>query len=153
MDEKNDYDSAISEFEAVLSLPENQQLIYKQFAVTYTNLGHAYYEKGNELIREDRGAAAENFAKAIQSLNIAKKNTRFFPTQYYDEAVHDTYYYLALSYHKLFLVTKKSTLLDSADVAWKEYFDFFPKKLEEMSNFLEFRNTAEKYWTQIKDLK
>jgi len=153
MDEKNDYDSAISEFETVLSLPENQQLIYKQFAVTYTNLGHAYYEKGNEFIREDRDAAAENFAKAIQNFNVAKQNTRFFPTQFYDEAVHDTYYYLALSYHKLFLVTKKSTLLDSADVAWKEYFDFFPKKLEGMSNFLAFRNTAEKYWTQIKDLK
>ncbi|NIM07389.1 MAG: hypothetical protein GTN65_17670, partial [Armatimonadetes bacterium] len=44
MDEKDDYDAAIREFENVLSLPENQQLIYKQFAATFTNLGHAYYE-------------------------------------------------------------------------------------------------------------
>ena len=45
MDEKKDYDMAIREFENVLSLPENQQIIYKQFAITYTNLGHAYYHK------------------------------------------------------------------------------------------------------------
>ncbi|MFQ6009427.1 MAG: PEGA domain-containing protein, partial [Candidatus Zixiibacteriota bacterium] len=38
LDEKKDYDAAIREFENVLSLPENQQVIYKQFAVTYTNL-------------------------------------------------------------------------------------------------------------------
>ena len=153
MDDKNDYDSAIREFENVLSLPENQQIIYKQFAVTYTNLGHAYYEKGNQLIHEDRKAAARTLAKAIGRLDIAKQNTRFFPTKHYEEAVHDTYYYRAIAHHKLFLITRKKSLLRKANLAWREYFDFFPKKLEVDSSFTKSRDAARKYWAQIKDLK
>lgn len=152
LDVKNDYDAAISEFESVLALPENEQLIYKQYAVVFTNLGHAYYEKGSELVQKDKDAAAQFFGKAIQKLQIAKQNTRFFPTLRYDEAVHDTYYYLAVSYHKLYLVTKKNAILNSANLAWREYFDFFPKKLEGNSTFEQSRETAQKYWDQIKDL-
>jgi len=152
LDEKNDYDAAIREFENVLSLPENQQIIYKQFAVTYTNLGHAYYEKGNQLIHKDKRAAAQNLAKALEKLKIAKQNTRFFPTQHFEEAVHDTYYYRAISYHKLFLISKKRSLLDKAHLAWREYFDFFPKKLEGDSSFAKCRSAARRYWAQIKDL-
>jgi hypothetical protein len=70
----------------------------------------------------------------------------------YDEAVHDTYYYLALSYHKLYLVTKKPALLTSANLAWREYFDFFPKSLEGKSVYDQSRDTAQKYWDQIKNL-
>ncbi len=151
LDEKNDYDAAIREFENVLSLPENQQLIYKQFSVALTNLGHAYYERGSALVQTDKDAAAQSFAKAIQTLQKAKENTRFFPTERYDEAVHDTYYYAALSYHKLYLLTKKQSLLTSANQAWQEYFDFFPKKLEGNSTFEQSREAAQKYWDQIKN--
>lgn len=153
LDEKEDYDAAIREFENVLSLPENMQIIYKQFAVTYTNLGHAYYEKANQLIHTDKQAAAVNYAKALEKLKIAKQNTRFFPNNYYLEAVHDTYYYQAISYHKLFLVTKNKAILDKADLAWKEYFDFFPKELEGKSEFTKIRQSSRKYWAQVKDLK
>jgi len=152
LDDKNDYDAAISEFENVLSLPENQQLLYKQYAVTYTNLGHAYYEKGNSLVQKDTDAAAQNFAKAIENLKKAKQNTRFFPNEHYDEAVHDTYYYTALSYHKLYLITKKNAILNDANLAWREYFDFFPKNLEGNSTFEQTRESAQKYWDQIKNL-
>jgi hypothetical protein len=152
LDDKNDYDAAIQEFENVLSLPENQQLVYKQYAVAFTNLGHAYYEKGNGLVQKDKDAAAQNFAKAIQNLQTAKQNTRFFPNLHYDEAVHDTYYYTALSYHKLYLLTKKNAILNNANLAWREYFDFFPKNLEGNSTFEQARESAQKYWDQIKNL-
>src|SRR3989442_689171 len=151
LDEKNDYDAAIRELEKVLSLPYNQQLIYKQFAVAFTNLGHAYYEKGSSLAERDRDAAVQSLAKAIHNLQIAKQNTRFFPTEQYAEALHDTYYYLALAYHKLYLVTRKATLIDNANLAWREYFDFFPKKLEGQAAFEQSRESARKYWNQIKD--
>ena len=137
----------------MLSLPENKQIIYKQFAVTYTNLGHAYYEKANKLIHTDKQAAAANYAKAIEKLKIAKQNTRFFPNKHYQEAVHDTYYYQAISYHKLFLVTKNKAVLERADLAWKEYFDFFPKELEGNSEFSRIRQSSRKYWAQLKDLE
>jgi tetratricopeptide (TPR) repeat protein len=152
LDDKNDYDAAIREFENVLSLPENQQLLYKQYAVTYTNLGHAYYEKGNTLVQKDKDTAAQNFAKAIEHLKKAKQNTRFFPNEHYDEAVHDTYYYAALSYHKLYLITRKNAILNDANLAWREYFDFFPKNLEGNSTFEQARESAQKYWDQIKNL-
>ncbi len=150
LDEKSDYDAAIREFENVLTLPENQQLVYKQYAVAFTNLGHAYYEKGNALVQTNRDAAAQNFAKAIQNLQVARQNTRFFPTDHYDEAVHDTYYYTALSYHKLYLLTKKPAVLNNANLAWREYFDFFPKSLEGNKAFDQSRYAAQKYWDQIR---
>jgi tetratricopeptide (TPR) repeat protein len=151
LDEKTDYEAATREFENVLSLPQNQQLIYKQFAVAFTNLGHAYYEKGSRLVEKDRDAAAQAFARAIHNLQIAKQNTRFFPKDAYDEALHDTYFYLALAYHKLYLVTRKDTLLTTANLAWREYFDFFPKRLEGQSAFEQSRESARKYWNQIQD--
>jgi hypothetical protein len=152
LDKKGDHDGAIREFENVLSLPENRELLYKQYAVTYTNLGHAYYEKGSSLVQKEKDAAAQAFGKAIESLKKAKQNMRFFPTVQYDEAVHDTYYYFALSYHKLYLATNKPALLKDANLAWREYFDFFPKKLEGNSSFEQSRDAAQKYWDQIKNL-
>jgi len=152
MDERDDYDAAIREFENVLALPENEQLIYKQFAVTYTNLGHAYYEKGDKVITTNRESAAQCFAKAIKNLQIAKQNTRFFPGAYFDEALHDTYYYLAISLNKLYLATRKASILENADLAWREYFDFFPASLETNGTFMKMRETAQIYWSQIQDL-
>jgi tetratricopeptide (TPR) repeat protein len=151
LDDMNDYDAAILEFENVLSLPENEQLVYKQFSVAFTNLGHAYYEKGNALVVKDKEAAAQNFAKAVRNLQRAKQNTRFFPTMRYDEAVHDTFYYTALSFHKLYLITKKSTTLNDANLAWREYFDFFPQKLEGTAVYEQSREAAQQYWDQIKN--
>lgn len=151
LDDKQNYDAAIKEFENVLALPENQQLIYKQYAVAFTNLGHAYYEKGNSVAQKDKQAAAEYFAKAVKELQTAKQNTRFFPTHDYDEALHDTHYYIALSYHKLYLVTKRPGVMDNANLAWREYFDFFPQKLAGKEVFEQSRESARKYWDQIKD--
>jgi len=151
LDDKEDYDRAIAEFEAVLALPENEQLIHKQFAVTFTNLGHAYYEKGNRLANGDRDAASKQFAKAIKALQIARQNTRFFPKNEYDAAVHDTYYYTALSYHKLYLITKQPGVANSASLAWREYFDFFPKKLEGNPTFAQARDSARRYRDQIQE--
>jgi hypothetical protein len=76
---------------------------------------------------------------------------RFFPNDHYDEAVHDTYYYMALSYHKLYQLTGKSGNLNSANRAWREYFDFFPRKLEGDSDYEQARETARKYRDQIKN--
>jgi hypothetical protein len=151
LDEKNDFNGAIREFENVLSLPENEQLIFKQYAVAYTNLGHAYYEKGNHVMAENRNEAAQYYAKAVQNLKIAKQNTRFFPDEEYDQAVHDTYFYLALSYQKLFMISNRSNMLSDANLAWRDYFDFFPKALENDPAFVAHRETGKKFWNQIKD--
>jgi len=151
LDDKEDYDRAIAEFETVLAMPENEQLIYKQFAVTFTNLGHAYCEKANRLANSDKDAASQYYAKAIKALQTAKQNTRFFPKDEYDEAVHDTYYYTALSYHKLYLMTKQPAVMNSASLAWREYFDFFPKKLEGNPAFVQAREGARRYRDQIQE--
>ena len=151
LDEKDDHDSAIREFENVLSLPENEQLLFKQFSVAYTNLGHAYHDKGNALMNSDNNAAVPYFVKAIQNLKTAKQNTRFFPKDGYDEAVHDTYFYMALSNQKLYLITKRSSFLNEANLAWRDYFDFFPSRLEGNPAFEKNREAAKKFWGQIKN--
>ena len=151
LDEKDDFNGAIKEFENVLSLPENEQLIFKQYAVAYTNLGHAYYEKGNNTMAENRNDAAQYYAKAVQNLKVAKQNTRFFPAAEYDQAVHDTYYYLALSYQKLYMISHRANMLSDANLAWRDYFDFFPAALEGDPVFTGQRQTAKKFWDQIKD--
>ncbi len=151
LDEKDDYDKAIREFENVLTLPENEQLIYKQYAVAYTNLGHAYYEKGNQMMNVNRNDAAQFYSKAVQNLKVARQNTRFFPDDEFDQALHDTYYYLALSYQKLYMISGRSNMLNDANLAWRDYFDFFPKSLENDRTFVAHRETARKFWNQIKD--
>ena len=151
LDEKDDFNGAIREFENVLSLPENEQLIFKQYAVAYTNLGHAYYEKANNKMAENPNEAAQYYAKAVQNLKISKQNTRFFPAEEYDQAVHDTHYYLALSYQKLYMITSRANVLNDANLAWRDYFDFFPRALEGDPVFTEHRATAKKFWNQIKD--
>jgi hypothetical protein len=153
LDDRNDYGAAIREFENVLSLPQNRQLVYKQFAVMFANLGHACYEKGSQLANRDRDAAAQNLAKAIQNLQTARQNMRFFPAREYEEAVHDTYYYTALSHHKLYLMTKKASYRDAANTAWQDYFDFFPEKLSGNAGFEKSREAAKTYWAQIREKK
>jgi tetratricopeptide (TPR) repeat protein len=151
LDEKDDFNGAIKEFENVLTLPENEQLIYKQYAVAYTNLGHAYYEKGNAKMAENQNDAAQYYAKAVQNLKIAKQNMRFFPDDEYDQAVHDTYFYLALAYQKLYMITRRANMLNDANLGWRDYFDFFPRALESDPVFIEHRETGKKFWNQIKD--
>ncbi len=65
--------------------------------------------------------------------------------------MHDTYYYQALSLHKLYLLTRKPAVQASANAAFREYFDFFPRSLEGNSAFMDNRETAQKYWDQIRE--
>lgn len=149
LDEKSDYDAAIREFNLVVALPEVKQLVLKQYAIVYTNLGNAQYEKGSKLVRKDKRAASKYLAAAVKSLDKAKGNVRFFPTETYDEAVHDTYYYSALAYHKLYEVTKNKAILDKADQAWQEYFDFYPEKFAEKAEYVRIKKAAQRMWDQL----
>ncbi|MDH3326185.1 MAG: PEGA domain-containing protein [Gammaproteobacteria bacterium] len=150
LDKKQNVDAAIKEFELVVAIPEIKALIYKQFAITYTNLGHAYHEKASAVMHSDKRSAAQFFVKSIKSLEKAKENSRFFPNEYYDEAIHDTYYYIALSYHKLYQLSNKASLLNKAELAWRDYLDFYPAKLEDNAEYLVSRDSAEKFVEQLK---
>ena len=148
-DDKRDYDRAIAEFELVQAIPEVDALVFKQFAVVYTNMGKAYYAKGDSLMRKNRNEAMAFFAKAIKALDRARENTRFFPAERHDEAVHDTYYYRALAYHNLYQVTKREQLVSNLELAWNEYHDFFPAKLRGRPEFEHLRESSEKLAKQI----
>jgi len=135
LDDKHDPDRAIAEFERVTAIPEVQELVLKQYAVVYTNLGKAYYAKGESLVKTKRNEALEYFAKAIKALDRARENTRFFPDDRHDEAVHDTYYYRALAYQNLYQITGREALRTNVETAWNEYVDFFPEKLRGNPDF------------------
>lgn len=145
LDEKKDPEGAIREFERVLALPENRELVFKRFAVVYTNLGHAYYAQGMVIQRKDSEEAARAYAKALEALSIARQNSRFFPTAAYDEALHDTYYYIALAQHRLADLNRLPQAFRRAEVAWRDYLDFFPKRLEGSPTFEKAREGAEQF--------
>ena len=149
-DDKRDYDKAIAEFERVQALPEVQELVRKQYAVVYTNLGKAYYAKGEQVFRSNQTDAIQYFAKAVKALDRARENTRFFPNERHDEAVHDTYYYRALAYHNLYQATHRDALLTSVELAWNEYLDFFPAKLRGNPQYEQLRESAEVMAKQVK---
>lgn len=142
LDEKHDADSAVAEFERVQAIPEVKELVLKQYAVVYTNMGKAYYTKGAALAKTKPNDALAYFAKAIKALDRARENTRFFPNDRHDEAVHDTYYYRAMSYYNLYQITKREALLTNVELAWNEYNDFFPEKLHSNPEFENLRESG-----------
>lgn len=173
-DKKDDPDRAIVEYQKVLSLPENRELINKKVAVLYLNIGHVYYQKAEELLREkdaflggfktawrgmvDKmsgdGAVSndpeELLKNAVKNLEVAAENKRFFPDEDFDNAVHDSYYYLALADQKLYEITKAKDYLIKADLAWKEYFDFYPLSFEGQPEYGELKANAEDHWNTVK---
>lgn len=151
LDNKKDPDAAIKEFEKVVAIPEIRELIFKQFSIAYTNLGHAYHEKAEQILHSNTREAASYLAKSIKTLNKAKENARFFPNEYYDEAVHDTYYYIALSYQKLYQLSKKPAILSQTERAWRDYIDFFPQKLMKDKNYADARESADTFMEQLKN--
>jgi tetratricopeptide (TPR) repeat protein len=140
LDEKKDAGKAIVEYQKVLDLPENHELVNKRFAVTFLNLGRAYYQLGTP----------DGYQKAIDELLIARNNKRFFPQDRYDLATHDTLYFLALSSHKLYYAKGEEGLLRDASTRWKEYFDFFPTSLQDDNHVKQARAGAEHYYEEIK---
>ncbi|HEX7126452.1 MAG TPA: PEGA domain-containing protein [Thermodesulfobacteriota bacterium] len=150
LDERKDPAAAIAEFEKVLSRPENRDLVQKRFAVVYTNLGHAYYVHGQQLARRDPEAAARAYRRAIEVLATARQNSRFFPSATYDEAVHDTYYYAALASHRLADLTRSGEAYRRAELAWRDYLDFFPRRLEGNPPFDKAREGGEQFYAEAR---
>jgi tetratricopeptide (TPR) repeat protein len=137
LDEKKDPERAIEEFETVLSLPENRELVNKRFAVTFLNLGRARYLQ-------------KTYDKAITDLTVARDNKRFFPKDSHDRATHDTLYYLALSSHKLYHLQRGERLLQETSARWKDYFDFFPPTLADDEEVTAARAGAQQYYEEIR---
>jgi hypothetical protein len=140
LDEKKDAAKAIEEYRKVLELPENRELVNKRFAVTFLNLGRAYYML----------QTAEGYQKAIEQLVIARENKRFFPRDQHDRATHDTLYFLALASQKLYHGTGGDRLLQETSSRWKDYFDYFPPSLQGADEFKQARASGEQYYEEIR---
>ena len=140
LDEKKDPARAIPEYQKVLELPENRELVNKRFAVTFLNLGRAYYLLNT----------AEGYQKAIDQLLIARDNKRFFPKDQHDQATHDTLYFLALASQKLYHLSGGERLLQETSARWKDYFDYFPPSLQNADEFKQARASGEQYYEEIR---
>lgn len=136
LDEKKDATRAISEYELVLDLPENRELVNKRFAVSFLNLGRAYY-------------LDKQFEKAVGKLVTARDNKRFFPRDHHEQATHDTLYYLALSTQKLYHAQRSDKYLRESAARWKDYFDFFPPVLQDEEEVKAARASAQQYYEEI----
>ncbi|MDH5378796.1 MAG: hypothetical protein OEX00_10765, partial [Gammaproteobacteria bacterium] len=101
-------------------------------------------------INQDKQVAAQLLAKSVKSLETAQKNSRFFPNASYDVAVHDTYFYLAMSYHKLYQLSQNPNLLNKAKLAWRDYLDFFPESLANVEQYSEAKNSASQFLEQLR---
>jgi hypothetical protein len=140
LDRTRAVEQAIEEFESVLSRPENRELVNKRFAVTFLNLGRAYFATDTP----------EGYRRAIQNLEIARDNKRFFPSDRHDVASHDTLYFLALASHKLYHAEPDGKLLRDTSKRWKDYFDFFPESLQAEPDVRTAREGAEQFYAEIR---
>lgn len=140
LDEKKDAARAIEEYQKVLDLPENRELVNKRFAVTFLNMGRAYY-----MLK-----TTEGYQKAIDQLVVARDNKRFFPRDQHDQATHDTLYFLALSTQKLYHATGGESLLQETSARWKDYFDYFPTSLQSADEFKQARASGEQYYEEVR---
>jgi len=101
---------------------ENQQLIYKQFAVTFTNLGHAYARKATacgqrsrrraHVLRQGDQSAADRQAEyALSSerrVTTRRCTTLLLHGALIPQALPDD---------------EAAAVMNSASLAWREYFD------------------------------
>jgi hypothetical protein len=114
--------------------------VNKRFAVTFLNLGRAYFATDT----------LDGYRRAIQNLEIARDNKRFFPSERHDVASHDTLYFLALASHKLYHAEPDGKLLRETSKRWKDYFDFFPASLQEDPDVRTAREGAEQFYAEIR---
>lgn len=120
----NDPERAVEEFEKVLQVPNIKALIDKKFVVTYANNGAAYFKIANRLFEKDPKSSARYFKKAYENFQNAEMFSSYFPKESYEKIRHQTLYFLALTYHKIYYLTHRKGFLQKALNGWKNYLDF-----------------------------
>lgn len=143
--DKKDPTAAIKEIERTLSVKRIDQTLNRQHNDIYVLLGRAYNSQAETLVAENPAAAALSYMKATDALLWARDHARFIDELKRMGMTHDAYYYLALAYHQIQKLRPSSTSREKAQVAWQEYFDFFPSKLNNDDSYAKRKVEAEKF--------
>ncbi len=146
----NDPEKAAYEFEKVLSVPSNKELIDKRYVVVHTNIGIAYFKLGNINFNTNPKKSARYFKNAYENFEKANLLSKYFPKDNYERIKHGTLYYNALTFQKLYYLTSHQLFLRKADLAWQDYIDFVSIRLKNKTEFSQPLNNAKLYLAEVK---
>ncbi len=143
-------EKAVESFEQVFKVPEVKEMVNKQYTVTYTNLGTAYFQAANKSFNSNQRKSALFFKKAYESFLKANMYSKYFPIESHNQIKHDTLYFLALTYQKLFYLTERPQFLQKANIAWKDYIDFYRFHITEKTKYEDPIKNAKLYLAEVK---
>lgn len=145
-----DLDAAIGFLEPIMKDPRILDGSVKSLLGAYTSLGQAYCLKGESLVGGNNKDAARYFAKAVVALTHARKHEEVYLQDDADRLRHDNHYYLAKAYHAMYNFTRSAEYMRKAKVAWQNYFDFFPNKLNTEPKYEKIRKAALEHYLKLK---
>ncbi|MDH5650150.1 MAG: PEGA domain-containing protein, partial [Gammaproteobacteria bacterium] len=152
LDKKEDPSTAISHIEQALKAQQQNIQLGKKHSSIYVLLGKSYFSQASKLAEENIPAALLSHLKAIDALKKAQLSMRYFPKEKQKELTHDSFYYLALAYHNIYKLRPTELYLKNAQVAWQEFFDFYPKNLDKEDSYLEIKQKAEQLSSELTSL-
>ena len=152
LDKKEDPSTAISHIEQALKAQQQNIQFGKKHSSIYVLLGKSYFSQASKLAEENIPAALLSHLKAIDALKKAQLSMRYFPKEKQKELTHDSFYYLALAYHNIYKLRPTELYLKNAQVAWQEFFDFYPKNLDKEDSYLEIKQKAEQLSSELTSL-
>ncbi|MFW7382010.1 MAG: PEGA domain-containing protein [Oligoflexus sp.] len=103
--------------------PTVRQFNDKRFIGSHINEGVALFMTGQNLEDQSRQAAVAHYQKSIEVMERTEPQLRHINRLEYPQALHNTSYYRALSYHRIWDITQDPMYLTEAHRAWKRYLD------------------------------
>ncbi len=119
----------------------------------YYNLGQAYYNRAEQEYYLDAEYALSDYRNAIYSFKIVKEKRDLLPAISRRETFINSLFYMAVSYQKIYYLSKDKNYLEEAYNSWIDYFDFFDKNLRKQDFFKKQYKIAKSYFEEIERIK
>lgn len=138
---------AVKSFHLVTSAPGVASFQDKRFIGAYINEALATFTLAETLTSESKDLAKAHFIEVIKTLDQVFPYLRFVQSSDQRTAEHSVFYYKALSYQKLYSITKEDQYLSEANKGWKDYLSMMQSE-NENDPMEDYRQHAEAYLKQ-----
>ena len=95
----------------------------KRFTGSHVNEGIALFLTAEKIAPKSLETAQAHYAKAVEVLDRVSSQLRFVNQNQYQTAVNNVNYYKALSYHRMWELSKNRVMIYNAMKSWKKFLD------------------------------